>query len=99
MTNVRDIPYSVYTKACLLLNAKDDLLFRDFRLLGEKMGYGNAITCNLKQRTNPTDELLKMWGRTNHPAKAERLIELFKDKDLERMDAVEILRDWVQKKA
>lgn len=99
LTNVVDIPYAIYGKVCLKLNNKDQMFYRDFRMLGENMGYDKDVTRNLEQRVNPTDELLQMWGTSNRQATVGKLIELLKEDGLERMDVVEILEDWVQKEA
>jgi len=97
LTNVSDIPYSIYSKVCLKLNIKDELFYKDFRLLSEKMGYCKDVTRNLEQRVNPTDLLLKMWCKSNCQATVSRLIELLQDDEMERMDVVEILEKWVHK--
>ena len=97
---VTDIPFAVYSKVCLKLNIRDEMFYKDFRLLGEKMGYPRDVTRNLEQsssRTNPTDELLQMWCQSGRQATVGRLIELLKEGDLQRMDVVEILEDWTWK--
>lgn len=97
-TNVIDIPYTLNSRICLKLNLKDQFFFRDFRLLGEKMGYGKDVTRNLEQNNvNPTNELLQMWS-VNPEATVGNLIGLLKGKDLERMDVAVILEDWVESK-
>ena len=97
-TNVIDIPYTLNSRICLKLNLKDQLFFRDFRLLGEKMGYDKDVTRNLEQNNvNPTNELLQMWS-VNPEATVGNLIGLLKGKDLERMDVAAILEDWVESK-
>ena len=99
LANVVDIPYAINSKVCLKLNNKDQMLYRDFRMLGENMGYDKDVTRNLEQRVNPTNELLQMWGTSNRQATVGKLIELLKEDGLKRMDVVEILEDWVQKEA
>ena len=95
-TNVIDIPYTLNSRICLKLNVKDQFFFRDFRLLGEKMGYGKDVTRNLEQNNvNPTNELLQMWC-VNPESTVGNLIGLLKGKDLERMDVAAILEDWVE---
>ena len=97
-TNISDIPYSVLRKVCLKLNIRDDLEYKDFRMLGEKMDYEKDITRYLEQQKNPTDILLQMWSSSNRQSTVGRLIELLKEKDMERLDVVEILEGWVQDK-
>jgi len=99
LTYVSDIPYSIYSKVCLKLNIKDELFYKDFRLLSEKMGYCKDVTRNLEQRVNPTDVLLRMWCKSNCQATVGRLIELLQDDEMERMDVVEILEKWVHKES
>ena len=99
LTNVIDIPYALNSKICLRLNVKDDIFFKDFRMLGEKMGFAKDVTRNLEQsKTNPTNELLHMWS-VKPEATVEKLIALLKENDLERMDVVMILDNWVEGKA
>jgi len=98
-TRVTDIPYSIYREVCLKLNIKDNMNFRDFRLLGEKMGYSKEVTRNLEQENespNPTAQLLEMWCKQpNSQSTVGKLIELLKEEDLGRMDVVKIIEDWV----
>ncbi|XP_068728420.1 uncharacterized protein [Montipora capricornis] len=97
LTYVKQIPFQIRAKICIMLNILDDLEFRDFRLLGEKMNFDIYIIRNLEQRRNPTDELLQLWcsTRSTQPT-VGCLIELLKDSDLERWDVVDILEKWVE---
>ena len=97
-TNIVDISYSVLGRVCLKLNIRDDLQFKDFRMLGEKLGFHPDVIFLLQEQKNPTDTLLKMWGGSERQATVGRLIELLKEKDMERLDVVEILEAWVQSK-
>ena len=92
---VTQLPYGILGLVCLKLNIKDDLHFRDFRLLGEKMGFSKDVTRNLEQRLNATEQLLKLWSTTRPKATVGRLIEMLKEKDFDRSDVVELLEDWV----
>lgn len=90
---------AVYRKLCLKLNILHEESFKDFRMLGEKMGYNIDKTQFLAQNClpkNPTHELLQMWHQdVGKKATVERLIELLSEKDLQRNDVVDILKDWV----
>ena len=97
-TNIMDIPYSVLGRVCLKLNTRDDLQYKDFRMLGEKLGFHKDVTRYLEQQKNPTYEVLKMWSSSNRQATVGRLIELLKEEDMERLDVAEILEGWVQSK-
>ena len=98
LTKVTDIPRAVYSQVCLKLNIKDDLWFKDFRLLGEKLGYSKDVTSSLEQKkTNATDKLFQMWCKSSREATVERLIELLEKDDFQRIDVVGILLDWVKK--
>ena len=97
-TNVKDIPFPVLSRVCLKLDIKEDIQYKDFRMLGEKLGFEKDITRNLEQRKNPTYELLQMWSSANHQATVERLIEFLKEEDMKRVDVAKILEDWVQNK-
>ncbi|KAJ7360209.1 hypothetical protein OS493_016834 [Desmophyllum pertusum] len=78
-------------------NSSNDMLYKDFRMLGEKMGFDKDVTRNLKQKNNPTDELLQMWS-VKPEATVQNLIALLKDNELQRMDVAKILEDWVERK-
>ena len=92
---VTKLPYVIRASICLKLDIKDDLYFRDYRLLGKKMGFSKDVTRNLKQRLHPTNELLQLWSRTSLKATVGCLIEMLKEKDFERLDVVEVLENWV----
>ena len=92
---VTKLPYGIRGQICLKLDIKDDLHFRDFRLLGEKMGFDKDVTRNLEQRLHPTNELLQLWSRKSSKAKVGCLIEMLKEKDFDRSDVVEVLENWV----
>ena len=96
-TKVIDIPYAVIGKICLKLNAKDHMFYKDYRLLGEKMGYSKDVTRDLERKDNPTDALLQLWS-IKPEATVQNLIALLKDTDLDRMDVATILEDWVERK-
>ena len=93
----QDIPYSILSKICMKLNIKNDLSFKDFRLLGEKMGFDKDLTKVLEQKSNPTYELLQMW-HSNPESTVENLLMILKDDEMERWDVATILEDWLEKK-
>lgn len=92
---VTKLPYKIRGKICQKLDIKDDLQFRDFRFLSEKMGFDKDLTRNLEQRQHPTNELLQLWSTISSQPTVGCLIEMLKDRDLERMDVVEVLESWV----
>jgi len=92
---VTKLPYGIRGQICIKLDIRDDLHFRDFRLLGEKMGFSKDLTRNLEQRRYATDELLQLWGTTSSKATVGCLIEMLKEKDFDRSDVVEVLENWV----
>ena len=94
-TKVIDIPYAIIGKICLKLNAKDNIFYKDYRLLGEKMGYSKDVTGDLGRKENPTYALLQLWS-IKPEATVQNLIALLKDTDLERMDVATILENWVE---
>ena len=96
-TSVKGIPLGVYSRVCMMLNVKRDLKFDDFRMLAEKVGLDRDETNYAAQFTNPTDEILKTWSSKSE-ATVGKLIEFLKEKDLERMDVVTVLEDWVNGK-
>lgn len=96
---ITEIELDVYRKLCWKLNIFHEESFKDFRMLGEKMGYNLDTTQFLAQNflpTNPTRELLRLWHRdVGKKATVERLIALLSEEDLQRNDVVDILKDWV----
>lgn len=96
---ITEIDPAVYLKLCWKLNILHEESFKDFRMLGEKMGYKIDTTQLLAQnvlQTNPTHELLRMWHHdVGKKATVERLIELLSEENLQRNDVVDILKDWV----
>lgn len=98
-TKVNELPYTIYTEICLKLNILDEDSQKDFRMLGEKMGYKRDEILSLDQgisTTNPTDELLLMWCHdSGSEATVAKFIELLKEEDLGRKDVAEILEQWV----
>lgn len=93
-TSVRELPYLVLSPICLKLNVKRDVKFDDFRMLAEKVGLNKDETDYIGQLKNPTEEILKTWSKKSE-ATVGKLIEILKGKDLERMDVVKVLEDWV----
>jgi len=98
-TNVQELPYHVRGQVCKMLNIKRDLEFDDFRMLAEKAGLGKDKINNVEQTENsPTHAILTEWSIKNSEATVGKLIEMLKDKGLERMDVVKVLEDWVNEK-
>ena len=96
--NFRDIPFSLESRVCKKLNLRDDVHFRDFRILGELMGFNRDTIESLAQERNPTSELFKLWCSSTRQATVGNLIGLLKHEVLQRMDVVEILEKWVEEK-
>lgn len=90
---VEHIPYKVRSEICLALNIKDEFLFNDFRMLGEKMGFAKNLITNLGQSQNPTDELLKLWS-SKPEATVEKLIQFLTE--MKKDDATACLKDWLK---
>ena len=96
-TSVKGIPLSVHGRICVMLNVKRHVKFDDFRMLAEKVGLDKDETNFIAQRENPTDVILKTWSKKPE-ATVGKLIEILKGKDLDRMDVVKVLEDWVNEK-
>ena len=84
----------MYGKFCTKLKVRD-LTFNDIRGLAQKVGFERDYTEVMDQRfPNPTDKILKAWSRKSYEeATVGKLIELLKE--MERMDVVKELEDWV----
>ena len=98
-TNVKNIPYALLSKICLKLNTPSDVFFNDFRMLGQLMKIERDFIESLAhlRNSNPTHEILTRWWQTTREPTVEKLIKMLEDKDMQRMDVVEILEDWVEK--
>jgi len=93
-TMIEKLPLKLHAQLCMMLNVKRDLKFDDFRMLAEKLGFNRDFIRAIEQVTNPTDVILQNWSSSGE-ARVGKLIELLKGEDLERMDVVAILEDWV----
>ena len=98
-TNVKNIPYALLGTICLKLNTTSDL-FHDFRMLGELMEIDRDYIefCAEPRNSNPTDKILTHWCQTTQEPTVEKLIEMLKNKHMQRMDVVKILEDWVEER-
>ena len=100
-SEVTEIPLSIYREVCSRLDTRDDIFYRDYRMLAERLDFDRHLILVWEQlqncsRPNPTNELLKLWSvNSGDEATVQRLIELLKQDDLKRMDVVNILEDWV----
>lgn len=91
-TRANDIPRSVKSQICLKLNI-EDMLWKDYRMLAEKLKFNRDEIEGLKQgKADPTNALIQMWCKENGPLTVSKLIELLKEK---REDVVTVLWDWV----
>ena len=97
-TNVKNIPYALLCRICLKLNTTSDLLFNDFRMLGELMQIDRDYIefCAQPRNSNPTHKILTRWWQTTREPTVEKLIEMLKNEHMQRMDVVEILQNWVE---
>ncbi|XP_067049588.1 uncharacterized protein [Acropora muricata] len=97
-TGVMGIPRDIKAEICCKLNIEDSF-YRGYWTLAQKLDYTRDDCEGLKQgKADPTDTLIKMWSKRDaDKATVEKLIDLLKDEDLNRMDVVEILEGWVQK--
>ena len=92
---VTEIPLSVYSEVCTLLNIRRVDDWKDFRMLGEKVGLKRNATEVINQRSeNPTDAVLKKWS-IDPAATVGELMKLLTE--MERMDVVGVLDDWMNK--
>lgn len=99
-TKVDDLPYKIKSEMCMKLNSVYEDSRKDYKMLGERMGYTPNVIRSLDQgisTKNPTDELLQMWCRDSATeATVAKLIELLGEKGLGIKDVVEILENYVK---
>ena len=95
-TNVENIPLVLHRKICLMLNGLKDVSFNDFRMLGKLMKLDQDCIWSSAQAQNPTNEILTLWYKGTPEPTVGKLIGILKHKDLQRMDVVEILENWVE---
>ena len=79
-----------------MLNGLKDVSFNDFRMLGKLMKLDQDCIWSSVQAQNPTNEILTLWYQGTPEPTVGKLIEILKHKDLQRMDVVEILENWVE---
>ena len=91
-----EIPIKVKRRICLKLNIEDNYNFKDYRFLGEKMGFNQDEIKNLQRSANPTYDLLNLWS-VKREATVEKLIEFLREDDMDRADVAIILEDWLKK--
>lgn len=97
-TKVKEIPPSVFSQVCEMLNVKQ-VRFDDFRMLAEKVGLTRYETDNIDQRfQNPTEEIVNVWSHKGQ-ATVAKLIEWLKEDSFQRIDVVEILEGWVKERS
>lgn len=89
---VATIHYPFYRKICQKLDILRDISWDDFRLLGEKVGVDKDAILLLKQRGNPTEEILQQFE-----SKRENCVRKFKSilEEMERHDVVTIIENWI----
>lgn len=99
-TMVNELPYKIYSSMCMKLNIRYEDSHKDFRMLGEKMGFKMDVILSLEEHIpmkNPTSDLLQMWCRDSATgATVAKLIELLSEEDLGRKDVVETLKNYVK---
>ena len=54
--------------------------------------------CAELRNSNPTHKILTHWWQTTQEPTVEKLIEMLKNKHMQRMDVVKILEDWVEER-
>ena len=97
-TKVDNIPYPLLRDICSKLNTLSCDGFSDFQILGERMEIKRNFIeiCAQPRNLNPTYEILKHWCQKTREPTVGKLIEILKHKDLQRMDVVQTLENWVE---
>ena len=86
---VRNLDHKTREKICMKLNVLSPLR-RDFRALGELMGYKEDEIEIIEECDNPADALLQEWGAQEESTVDNLIRHLQK---LKRQDVIEILSE------
>lgn len=89
------LPGEIYYFICLKLDIVTPFFHHDYRILGEKLGFGRPEISLLRNSDQPTDHLLNEWvARKGRGATVGVLMDVF-DKT-ERHDLLDILKTWTE---
>ena len=90
--SIEQVPGTIYYLICMRLDNKSHFL-RDYRIMGEKLGFSRRAISLLENHAQPTDCLLNEWiARKGKEATVSVLMEILSG--MERQELLELLQSW-----
>jgi len=92
--SIGQVPGTIYYLICMRLDKKSHFL-RDYRIMGEKLGFLRYEISLLDNHAQPTDCLLNEWiARKGKEATVSALMEILSE--MERQELLELLQSWTE---
>ena len=92
--SIERVPATIYYFICMRLD-KENHFLRDYRIMGEKLGFSRSEISLLDNRAQPTDCLLNEWiARKGKKATVSVLMEILSE--MERQELLELLQSWTE---
>ncbi|XP_020625622.1 uncharacterized protein LOC110063010 [Orbicella faveolata] len=92
--SIEQVPGTIYYLMCMRLDKKSQFL-RDYRIMGEKLGFSRSDISLLDNHAQPTDCLLNEWiARKGKEATVSVLMEILSK--MERQELLELLQSWTE---
>ena len=90
--SIEQVPGTIYYLICMRLDKKSCFL-RDYRIMGEKLGFSRRAISLLENNAQPTDCLLNEWiARKGKEATVSVLMEILSE--MERQELLDLLQSW-----
>ena len=92
--SIGQVPGTIYYLICMRLDKKSHFL-RDYRIMGEKLGFSRFDISLLDNHAQPTDCLLNEWiARKGKEATVSEFMEILSE--MERQELLELLQSWTE---
>ena len=92
--SIEQVPGTIYYFICMRLD-KENRFLRDYRIMGEKLGFTRQEISLLANHAQPTDCLLNEWiARKGKKATVSVLMEILSE--MKRQELLELLQSWTE---
>lgn len=92
--SIEQVPGTIYYFICMRLD-KENHFVRDYRIMGEKLGFARREISLLANQPQPTDCLLNEWiARKGKKATVSVFMEILSE--MERQELLELLQSWTE---
>ena len=92
--SIEQVPGTIYYFICMRLD-KENHFLRDYRIMGEKLGFARREISLLANQPQPTDCLLNEWiARKGKKATVSVFMEILSE--MERQELLELLQSWTE---